>query len=348
MQDKGYAPAASGAAGTLECVGIVPARPFDQEATGPAARGSRTRPDIWDWPATDGALALDWEEPPPRPPHSRSHLREVATSGSLPRMAGPPQGRGLAARAAVRERERAKARRARRFAALVAVGSIALVVLLLTAFGTGEPAALSTTGPAPAQRLLPSGPPRPQMIATHDTLRIQLPINEGRVTAIGYHGAGDAVVELEPLGTQANAGLFGRLVQRLIGGDGSGLRYYLLEGGSGEPTGGLDVGAPVDTDVYAPVDGTVISITDRIVDGRVYGKRIEIQPSGNSGLVVALTNLSVDPVLSVGTPLLAGRTKLGRVVDVTPVERAALARYTQDQGQHVHLEVLPAASLATP
>ena len=346
MQGKGYA---SGVRSGWQArgVGTVP-RPFDQEASGPAAGGSRARPDVWDWPATDGALALDWEEPPPRPPRSRPHLSEVRTSDSLPRMAGPPNARGLAARAAVRQRERAKARRARRFAALVAVGSVALVVLLLTAFGSDEPTPLSTTGPAPAQRLLPSGPPRPQVIATHETLRIELPINEGRVTAIGYHGSGDGVIGLEPVGTQANAGLFGRLVQRLTGGDGTGLRYYLLEGGSGPRTGGLDVGAPVDTDVYAPVDGTVVSITDRVVDGRAYGKRIEIQPTGNSGLVLALTNLSVDPVLSVGTPLLAGRTKLGRVVDVTPVERAALARYTQDQGQHVHLEVLPAASLATP
>ena len=321
---------------------------FDQEKPGPAGSGSRARPDAWDWPVTDGALALDWEEAPPPPRRARSHLSEVGRSGSLPRMAAPPNARGLAARAAVRERERAKARRARRFAALVAVGSVAIIVLALTAFGSSEPRPLATTGPAPAQRLLPSGPPRPQVIATHDTLRIQLPINEGRVTAIGYHGAGDSVIELEPVGTQANAGLFGRLVQRLTGGDGTGLRYYLLEGGTGPRTGGLDVGAPVDTDVYSPVDGTVVSITDRVVDGRAYGKRIEIQPAGNSGLVVALTNLDVDPVLSVGAPLLAGKTKLGRVVDVTPVERAALAGYTQDQGQHVHLEVLPAASLATP
>ena len=38
----------------------------------------------------------------------------------------------------------------------------------------------------------------------------------------------------------------------------------------------------------------------------------------------------------------------GRVVDLSPVERAGLARYTQDEGQHVHLEVHPAASLAAP
>jgi hypothetical protein len=30
------------------------------------------------------------------------------------------------------------------------------------------------------------------------------------------------------------------------------------------------------------------------------------------------------------------------------VERAGLARYTQDSGQHIHLEVHPATSVASP
>jgi hypothetical protein len=37
--------------------------------------------------------------------------------------------------------------------------------------------------------------------------------------------------------------------------------------------------------------------------------------------------------------VLAAKTPLGRVVDFSDVERAALASYTQDSGQHVHLEV---------
>ncbi len=195
-------------------------------------------------------------------------------------------------------------------------------MLLLTAFGSDGPRLATETGPAPAQRLLPSGPPQPQVVATQDSLRLQLPINQRRVTAIGYHAAGTAALALEPVGSQANAGLFGRLFQRLVGSDDSSIRYYLIEGGVGPRTGGLDVGAPVKTDVYAPVDGTVIAISDRIVDGRPYGKRIEIQPAGNPSAIVALSNLEIDPALTRGSTLVASATKLGRVIDLSSVERA--------------------------
>lgn len=319
------------------------AEPYDHQAK-PAAR-ARNPVDAWDWPGTDGALALEWEEPlPKRAARTGRHLNLVETSGSVARMARP-EAAGLAARAALRETERAKVRRARRLAALVVVGAVALVVLLLTAFaGSGGKTVSQTTGPAPAQRLLPSGPPRPQVVAVHDTLRLQLPINQGRVTAIGYHASGPTALPLEPVGSQANAGIFGRIRQRLFGADGSGIRYYQLEGGTGPSTGGLDVGAPVGTDVYAPVDGTVIAISDRILDGVPHGKQIEIQPAGNPSIVVLLTNLNVDPALSVGSTVIAARSKLGRLIDLSAVERAGLARHTQDQGQHVHLETHAATS----
>ena len=319
--------------------------PYDHEATLAARR--RNRADDWDWRLTDGALALEWEEPDEEPVNEAGrHLNLVETSGTVLRMARP-EALGLAARAALREKERAKVRRARRLAALVVVGAVALVVLLLTAFAsTGGKTVSQATGPAPAQRLLPSGPPRPQVVAVNDTLRIQLPINQGRVTAIGYHASGTTALALDPVGSQKNAGIFGRLGQRLFGSDGSGIRYYQLEGGTGPKTGGLDIGAPVGTDVYAPVDGTVIAISDRILDGVPHGKQIEIQPAGNPSIVVLLTNLSADPALSVGSTVIAARSKLGRLIDLSAVERAALARYTQDEGQHVHIEARRAA--ATP
>jgi murein DD-endopeptidase MepM/ murein hydrolase activator NlpD len=168
------------------------------------------------------------------------------------------------------------------------------------------------------------------------------------VTAIGYHSTGSEALELEPVGTQANAGVVERLFRKLFGQSGSGLRYYLLDGGVGPRTGGLDVGAPVDTDVYAPVDGSVIAVSDYVINGQAYGVRIDVQPSGNPGVVVSLTNLRADPALTVGSTVSAGRTKIGRVIDLSPVERAGLARYTQDSGQHVHLEVHPATSIASP
>src|SRR6188508_362329 len=110
------------------------AEPYDHQAK-PAVH-ARNTVDSWDWPAFDGALALALQEPlPERPERAGTHLNLVETSGSVVGMARP-EATGLAARAALRESERAKVRRARRLAALVVVGAVALVVLLLTAFAS--------------------------------------------------------------------------------------------------------------------------------------------------------------------------------------------------------------------
>ena len=317
---------------------------YDQEHEAPATRGNVV--DLWgveeDWEfPTQGALAL---KPEPVAP-----AQEAPTFVTVPRMA-TTEAPGFAGRARQRQRDeaRAKARRARRTAALVVIACGCLVALLLTAFGRGGETAITITGPAPASRLLPAGPPRPEIVATQDSLRIQLPVNQSRVTAIGYHASGTLALPLEPVGTQANEGLAERLFHRLFGTSGSDVRYYMLDGGVGADTGGLDVGAPVDTDVYAPVDGSVIAITDNVVNGQVYGVRIDIQPSGSPGVVVSLSNLRADPALTVGSTVSSGTTKIGRVIDLSDVERAGLARYTQDNGQHVHIEVQPATSLTSP
>ena len=338
-------------------------RVFDQEHESPGNRGNVI--DLWgledDWSfRTDGALAL---QPEPAEPggggsttpvpalqgRRRFRLPPQGTSLKVPRMA-TTEAAGFAARARRRQREaaRTKARRARRTAALVVVASGSLVALLLTAFGTGDRQAMTITGPAPAERLLPAGPPRPQIVAMQDSLRLQLPVNQSRVTVIGYHAAGTDALPLDPVGTQANAGLVERLFRKLFGSGGSDVRYYVLDGGVGAGTGGLDVGAPVDTDFYAPVDGSVIAVTDHVVNGTAYGVQIDIQPSGNPGVVVTLENLRADPALTVGSTVSAGRTKIGRVIDLSHVERAGLARYTQDNGQHVHLEVHTATALTGP
>jgi hypothetical protein len=91
-----------------------------------------------------------------------------------------------------------------------------------------------------------------------------------------------------------------------------------------------------------------MAVSDQIVNGKPYGVRVDIQPSGNPGVVVTLTNLRADPALTVGMTVSAGRTKVGRIIDLSSVEQAALARYTQDRGQHVHIEVHAAGSLAVP
>jgi hypothetical protein len=230
-------------------------------------------------------------------------------------------------------------------AGLLLLASVALVTLLLTAFGSGKRAVVQTAAPAPATRLLPAGPPRPQVLALQGSIRLLQPVS--RVTAIGYHASGDGALPMRPVGRQVNQGLVGRVARSLFGTGGGNLRYYVLGGGAGPATSSLDVGAPVGTDVYSPVDGTVVGITPYVIAGKHMGARIDIQPSGNPSLVVSLTHLRPDPNLNVGSTLTSTSSKVGTIIDFASVERQALARVTQDAGNHVSIEVHP-ATLSLP
>jgi hypothetical protein len=133
-------------------------------------------------------------------------------------------------------------------------------------------------------------------------------------------------------------------VHGIFGGGGGSPRWYQLGGGG---TSAIDVGAPVGSDVYSPVDGTVVAIRPFVVEGKRYGSEIDIQPQTGPSLLVAVTQLVADPALTVGTAVVSGATKLGRVVNLAAVERQSLARYTNDAGNHVTVEVRSAPALTT-
>jgi hypothetical protein len=50
----------------------------------------------------------------------------------------------------------------------------------------------------------------------------------------------------------------------------------------------------------------------------------------------------------VGSSVASAVSKIGTIIDFSSVEKQALARYTQDAGNHVSIELHPPASLALP
>lgn len=238
-------------------------------------------------------------------------------------------------------------RRAHRFAGLLAVSTVLVVTLLLTAFGSpsftqGE-AAVASPRPEVGTVL-----PLAQIVATTGPLRVQLPIAQARVTAIGYHGAGEGTLRLDPLGMRGNKGWLGRLRDRIFGTSGDSLVWYQLDGGAGPSTSSLDVGAAAGTDVFSPADGTIVGIQDVVIDQRKRGVRIDIQPTSAPSLIVSVSRLRADPALTVGSAMVAAKTRIGTLLDLARVERMALADYTQDAGNHVSLVVRPAATFSLP
>ena len=240
-------------------------------------------------------------------------------------------------------RQARSARHARRLGLLVLLAAVFLVTLGLTAF-SGRTVRTSALIPSRSLAQAAQTRPTPEIVALRGPVRLQLPVAQAGLTAIGYHAAHDGALVLKPVGHQANEGIFQRVVHGIFGGGGGSPRWYQLSGGG---TSAIDVGAAVGSDVYSPVDGTVVAIRPFVVEGKTYGSEIDIQPQTAPSVVVAVTQLVSDPALTVGTAVVSGATKLGRVADLAAVEQQALARYTNDAGNHVTVEVRPAPVLST-
>jgi hypothetical protein len=239
------------------------------------------------------------------------------------------------------DRRRAQTR-ARWFAVAIVIGLLGVATLALTAFnGDGGSASTPSVPPLPVT----SAPPDLHVLATVGNLRVQSPVAQGGVTAIGFHGAADGALVLQPVGPQANEGLLARLWRRITGSSRRGLAWYQLESGTLRT---LDVGAVAGTDVYSPVDGTVVAIRDHVVSGRVVGAEIELRPNSAPSLVVGIENVRPDPALSIGANVAAGSSKLGTVANISRFERQALERYAADGGNNVSIRVYPSASLGVP
>ncbi len=236
-------------------------------------------------------------------------------------------------------------KRARRRAVLIAVGIAVLVILAVAAFRPDGRPTIGVSAPASATRLLPPPPPNGLVVASLGQLQIATPVSESAITAIGYHGAGDDALALTPSGRQANEGAFARLFHRIFGGGGGGVAYYQLGGGQGPSTGALDVGAAPGTDVYAPADGTVVGLRDAVLNGKVYGSVIDVQPTGEPSVVFSISHVRADPALTVGSTLSKSTSKVGTVLDFSGVEDLALARYTRDAGNYVEIVFHPASAV---
>jgi hypothetical protein len=261
----------------------------------------------------------------------------------------------LADGTAPRERHRRRAVRAgaswRRTRRLVALGVVLVVsaVTLGSALREDNAPALevATPAPEPASQLVPSPPPRPLKLASRGGVNLYVPIDRSRITAIVYHQvAGSDTLDLTPSGNLLNAGIVDRIERQIIGNSASGPDYFIASGS----TASVDVGATAGTQVYAPVNGTIVGITPMILNGARWGDQVSIQPQADPSVVVVVSNIHADPSLRIGIPVTSTQdpTLLGTVADLSKVLKMELARYTADSGNHAHIELRPTPVLAIP
>lgn len=251
--------------------------------------------------------------------------------------------------------EERRRHRAARLVAIASVGVVTAIVLVVWLVGllgrevvaktdsnaaTGATAAVATAAP-----IEQNGPPTPQTLARtvveqgSTVLALQLPIRREAVTGIGFSPRRErGLIELEPSGSPANTSWLRRTTQRFLStappGD---LRWYRLAEGAPSM---VTVGALPGTEVYAPIDGKVLTISDYVIDGEQRGVLVQLQPVGDGSTVVVVRNLDAASDLAVGETVSQSKTKLGTVRDMEGALEAPLADYTYDTGSGVDIYVL--------
>lgn len=109
-------------------------------------------------------------------------------------------------------------------------------------------------------------------------------------------------------------------------------------GRSGQPVTAVDCGALPGTDVYAPVDGTVVYIRTYKLYGKYNDYEVHISPKDlpeADCVVIHITDVAVAP----GQTVEAGWTKIAKVRLLSKSTGLQLRDYTDDGGDHCHLQV---------
>lgn len=231
---------------------------------------------------------------------------------------------------AARRHARRRYSRRRRRALLSAASSLLVAGLVALGLGLAGGGAASDAGPPIEPPLMEVGagagaPPPRLVIARADGVDVHLPVNTDALTVVGYHPVRDPnVLALEPTGSVEHGELDSR--ER-----------------PGPATASADVGAPAGTPVYAPVDGTIASVSDYTVKGRSEGYELTIAAAVAGGVVVRMNHLhaaSGGEPPRVGQAVVAGRSLIGEVRDLAAVGEQQLSELTSDSGNHVNLELV--------
>lgn len=231
----------------------------------------------------------------------------------------------------VRSRHRRKAGankvfRRRRAAALIIVALIALMIVTTTAARSLESANQSPINPKAAAP--------DTVLASIGDINISTPIRPAKLTGLGYHPDGSNLLEMQPRGRNLS---MNPVLGIIFGGSSKeGIQYYKMDsaGRSGPQTGALDVGAKAGTSVYSPVSGVITAIRpDPLIEN---ADIVEIQPSKNPNIRVSVSLVGrINEGVGVDDPVMAGKTKLGKVADSAAILKTQLSSYIPGAGNHV-------------
>ena len=176
------------------------------------------------------------------------------------------------------------------------------------------------------------------VFAAVDGLELTLP--HARPLAVGYHEASSVeALAFTPFGSLlSNDNPSGYTAPAAAAGP----EYRVLSSqGRGRPaTSSVDVAVPLGDIAFAPITGTVRTVTEYPLYGRVRDWRVEITPEGRPDLTVVLVHL-LRPNVSVGDAVTAGETAVA-VPRLLPFD-SHIDGVLDERHPHVHIEVTPSS-----
>jgi len=236
---------------------------------------------------------------------------------------------------------------------ILVVGGLAVLAVLMIFSGAqrAEPDTTNAIAVSTDQEMgAASEPVAPTpFFASYRSLQICLPIRPEEVTLLAFHQAsGDKALSMDSLVPDADMSQFSEdatdtdapsqdtYAPSAIW-NGEALRMW-RSNRTGAPDTAADIGAAPDTQVVAPVSGTVITVRGYLLYDKYEDYEIHIQPHGWPEVDLILIHVT-EPSVAAGDEVLAGVTPIAKVRLLSDRIHVQLADYTDGGGDHVHLQL---------
>lgn len=216
------------------------------------------------------------------------------------------------------------------------------------AFLSAIPAVGHSAAKVIARSSTPTTPGPTPTFASYKKLKLRLPVRAKSLTEVGFHQAayGYAVPMKTPLkdaklsSASNHRGTNRKIAAQPTGPDavliGKVLRMWRPR--PGRPDTAVDVGAKPGTNVFAPVDGTVVKVKRYKLYGKWDDYEIHIRPDGYENLDVVLIHVK-NVTCAPGDRVTSGETRIAAVRKLSDKFYDQLASYTKGGGDHVHLQI---------
>lgn len=238
-----------------------------------------------------------------------------------------------------RRLEKTKQRQSKQLKNMGIAAAVTLLTLFVAIALFSKPSVVKIG--AAASGTQPVHPQKHITMAKAGKLKLYLPIEKGKLTAIGFHEAfNPQSVVLKPQGKELNTKKMSKQKVLELKDRYDELLYsHMWRGARGGPmNSSIDVGAKAGTMTYSPIGGRVSQIRKYKLYGRIPDNEVHILPDGYNDRHLVIIHID-DIKVKAGDKVVSGITPIGRVRQLSRFFKQQLSDYSKEAGDHAHYQV---------